>query len=159
MNEPRVRIRFDERGRIYQPGETLAGDYRLEAIAADEVKAIEVSILWCTEGKGDEDMEVHDFERVSFETEPHPQPRRFGRFSTVLPNSPMTYYGTVLKIRWYVRVRAFLARGRELVGQLEFCLGSVQGAAVAEERGTRTSVNGTTSKAPADRPVIRTAIA
>ena len=46
-------------------------------------------------------------------------------FSTMLPNSPLSYEGHIIKFRWCVRVRAFPVRGREVVGQRVFQLGSV----------------------------------
>lgn len=131
MNEPRVTIRVDGNGRVYHPGETLAGEYRLDSIGRDEIKAIEVSVLWHTHGKGDEDLAVHDFRRLSIEDGDWLVPRYPRRFSTVLPNSPLSYQGVIVKLRWCVRVRVFLSRGREVVGELPFQLGQVAAARVA----------------------------
>jgi hypothetical protein len=125
MKEPLVRIRLDGNGRIYRPGETLSGEYRLEGIASQDIRAVEVSVLWHTEGKGDEDLAVHDFRRLSVENGDQIDPRRPGRFSTVLPNSPLSYRGVLVKIRWCVRVRVFLTRGREVLGEVPFRLGEV----------------------------------
>ncbi len=125
MNDPLVIIRFDANGRVYQPGETLSGEYRVDAFRLGEIKAVEVSILWYTEGKGDEDLAVHHFHRISVEDDLNFDPRRPERFSTVLPNSPLTYDGLIVKIRWCVRVRIFMARGKEVVGEKAFQLGSV----------------------------------
>jgi hypothetical protein len=44
---------------------------------------------------------------------------------TVLPNSPLTYAGVTLKIRWCVRVRAFLRRGKVAFFEQSFVLGNV----------------------------------
>jgi len=125
VNEPTVTIRFHGNGRGYRPGETLSGEYRLESIERDEVKAVEVSVLWHTDGKGDEDLAVHDFRRLSVEDGDWIDPRYPGRFSTVLPNSPLSYQGVIVKLRWCVRVRVFLARDKEVVGELPFQLGDV----------------------------------
>jgi len=125
MNEPRVTIRFDGNGRAYQPGETLSGEYRLESVRPEDVKAVEVSVLWHTDGKGDEDLAVHDFRRLSAEDGDWIDARSPGRFSTVLPKSPLSYRGVIVKLRWCVRVRVFLARDREVVGELPFQLGDV----------------------------------
>lgn len=124
MNEPRVRICFDGNGRAYCPGETLSGQYYLESVPLDEVRAIEVSVLWFTEGKGDEDLAVHHFRRIAVEN-PAVELRQPGRFSTVLPPSPLSYSGAIFKIRWCVRVRVFVGRGKEIVGQRDFQLGTV----------------------------------
>ena len=128
MSDPTITIRFDGNGRVYHPGETLSGEYSLESVDPEEVKAIEVSVLWYTEGKGDEDLAVHDFRRLSVEDDPTQASPWPGRFSTRLPNSPLSYEGQIVKIRWCVRVRAFLTYGREVVGQHRFRLGNVPAA-------------------------------
>ncbi len=125
MNEPRVRIRLEGNGRAYRPGETLSGEYRLESVPLEEVRAIEVSVLWYTEGKGDEDLAVHHFHRIAVEGPDAVDLRQPGRFSTVLPESPLSYTGAIVNIRWCVRVRVFLGRGKEVVGQRDFQLGAV----------------------------------
>jgi len=137
MNGPLVRIRFDGNGRAYHPGETLSGEYRIESVPPEEIKAIEVSVLWYTEGKGDEDLAVHDFWRHATDTGDGQDLRSPVRFSAVLPKSPLSYRGVLVKIRWCVRVRVFLTRGREVMGELAFRLGEVPAA--------RTST-------PAERP-------
>ena len=126
MSDPAVTIRLDEDSRAYEPGQTLSGEYRLESIAADDVKVIEVSVLWYTEGKGSEDLAVHDFERLSHEDGDWIDPRRAGRFRTTLPHSPLSYDGIILKIHWCVRVRVFPGRGKEVLGELPFVLGDVR---------------------------------
>ena len=130
MSEPRVIIRFDGNGRVYHSGERLAGEYRLVSIEPQDVKAVEVSVLWHTDGKGDEDLAVHDFRRLSAEDGDWIGPRQFGRFSTTLPNSPLSYEGAIVKLRWCVRVRLFLAKDKEVVGELPFRLGGVPAAKV-----------------------------
>ena len=47
------------------------------------------------------------------------------RLRTLLPNSPLTYGGSILSIRWCVRLRLFLRRGREYSIEQPFTLGSV----------------------------------
>ena len=153
MREPLVRIRLDGNGRVYRPGETLSGEYRLAGIAPGETKAVEVSVLWQTEGKGDEDLAVHDFRRLSPE-DGHPiDPRRPGRFSTVLPNSPLSYRGVIVKIRWCVRVRVFLTRGREVLGEVPFRLGEVVASGSASwGRGRGVEEEGRDRLSPALEP-------
>lgn len=125
MNEPAIIIRLDCNGRTYQPGDTLSGEYRLDGVASDELTAVEISVLWYTEGKGEEDLAVHEFWRHDAAGGDWPGSRRPERFSTTLPPSPLSYEGQIVKIRWCVRIRAFLAQGKELVGQKIFRLGSV----------------------------------
>jgi len=125
MRQPAITIRLDGNGRTYDPGDRLAGEYRLEAIEPEEVKAIEISVLWYTEGKGDEDLSVHEFRRLSSDNGYRADPHRVGRFSTTLPNSPLSYEGVIVKVRWCVRVRVFLFGGTEVVGEKTFRLGRV----------------------------------
>lgn len=130
MNDSSITIHFDGNGRVYHPGECLAGEYRLHGVRADEIKAIELSILWHTRGKGDEDLAVHHFRRIAPDGENWFGPGTVGRFRTVLPNSPLTYQGLIVRIEWCARVRAFLQEGGEVVGQKAFRLGQVATARV-----------------------------
>ena len=125
MNEPEIIIRLDENGRTYSPGATLSGEYRIEAVEGQSLQAVEVSVLWYSEGKGDEDMAVHEFWRKDADSGELGDPRRPDRFSTTLPQSPLSYDGQIVKIRWCVRVRVIFKRGRDLVAQKLFRLGNV----------------------------------
>jgi hypothetical protein len=125
MSDPAIVIRLDGNGRAYQPGETLSGEYRLEGVDRDQVQAIEISVLWYSEGKGDEDLAVHEFWRRDADNGEWIDPRRPERFSTTLPRSPLSYDGQIVKLRWCIRVRAFLQRGKDLMGQKVFRLGDI----------------------------------
>ncbi len=125
MNEPEITIRLDENGRVYWPGTTLSGEYRIDAVEGQDLQAVEVSVLWYSEGKGDEDMAVHEFWRKDAESGELGDPRRPDRFSTTLPQSPLSYDGQIVKIRWCVRVRVIFKRGRDLVAQKLFRMGNV----------------------------------
>ena len=125
MSNPAISIQFDGNGRTYGPGETLAGKYLFESITPGDVKAVEISVLWHSEGKGEEDLAVHEFQRLNADDGDWIDVGRPGRFSTTLPQSPLSYDGAIVKIRWCVRVRVFLYRGGELVGQRAFRLGDV----------------------------------
>ncbi|OHB68170.1 MAG: hypothetical protein A2V70_19690 [Planctomycetes bacterium RBG_13_63_9] len=130
MNDAAVAIRFDDNGRIYQPGETLSGEYVLESVPPGAVSTIEVSVLWYSEGKGDEDLAMHEFWRRSIDEGDYIDPGRAETFRTTLPQSPLSYDGLIVKLRWCVRVRAFLRSGKELFGQKAFRLGNVPAAKV-----------------------------
>lgn len=125
MNEPEIIIRLDENGKTYWPGATLSGEYRVEAVERQNLQAIEVSVLWYSEGKGDEDLDVHEFWRKDAASVDLGDPFRPDRFSTTLPQSPLSYDGQIVKIRWCVRVRAIFKRGRDLLAQKLFRLGNV----------------------------------
>jgi hypothetical protein len=131
MGEPSVLVRLEHGGTSYYPGETLSGEYRIQGITPEHVKAVEVSVLWHTEGKGDEDLAVHHFERLSAENgDAHPPTS--GEFRTVLPNSPLSYQGVTIKLGWCVRVRVFPRRGKPVVGEAPFRLGDVPAVRAAE---------------------------
>jgi hypothetical protein len=125
MSEPEVMIRLDQNGRAYAPGETLSGEYRIDVPEGQGLQAVEVSVLWYSEGKGDQDLDVHEFWRKDADAGELGDPLRPDRFSTTLPRSPLSYDGQIVKIRWCVRVRAIFKRGRDLLAQKLFCLGDV----------------------------------
>lgn len=131
MNEGSVRILLEGNRRLYQPGDLLSGTYQVESLNSNGPLAVEVSVLWRTEGQGDEDLAVHHFERIDAEDQniDFRRPRPFG---TRLPPSPLSYQGVIVKICWCVRVRAFLPRGKELVGEVPFQLGSLPPARLAQ---------------------------
>lgn len=128
MTAPVLNLQLHEGRKSYQAGETLSGEYRVASCDLGDLRAIEISVLWYTEGKGDEDLAVHYFERLSLDDSQMVDLERPRRFSTVLPNSPLSYEGVIVKICWCVRARLFLARGREVVEERLFQLGDVPAA-------------------------------
>lgn len=123
--EPLVIIRFDGEGHIHRPGETISGEYWIEFLHSCQVEVIEVSVMWHTAGKGEEDMAVHEFWRQDAADGRPIDPAQPQPFRTILPNSPLSYDGQIVKVLWCIRVRAFLHHGKELVGEKEFQLGEV----------------------------------
>jgi len=128
MTIPILRLSIDDARSAYQPGDTLSASYHVEAAEGGEPQALELSVLWRTEGKGDEDMAVHFFERITTNEAAHVDFRQPRLFSTVLPGAPLSYDGVILKIRWCVRLRAFLPRGKQLVEECPFRLGNIPAA-------------------------------
>jgi hypothetical protein len=128
MSDPNVCVQLDDDHRVYQPGDVLSGSFRLAGVGGRAVEAVEVSVLWYTEGKGDEDMAVHHLETLpSQEGGIDPEPVR--RFSVQLPRSPLSYDGLIVKVHWCVRVRASIAGWRDRVAEVSFQLGGVAPAA------------------------------
>ncbi len=89
---------------------------------ANDVQGLEASVMWYTEGKGEEDLNVHYFQRWN-ET----QLKQLDLTNAVplrcqLPYSPLSYEGTLVRIRWCVRLRLFYSAGREIVVQMPFQL-------------------------------------
>lgn len=101
---------------VYCPGDTLRFDYQIDAIESGDLSAVEASVLWMTEGKGDEDFGVHFFERRVQGDTADGDIRPLHTCTAALPASPLSYEGQLLQIRWLVRVRFF---GR---GGKEFCI-------------------------------------
>jgi hypothetical protein len=124
-DEPAVIIHLDDAESAYRAGERLSGEYWIESLPADQIKAVEASVLWYTEGKGDEDMAIHEFWRRDVDDGLAIEPTLPEHFSTTLPNSPLSYEGQIVKIRWCVRVRVFLQRGKEVIGERHFHLDDV----------------------------------
>lgn len=121
--EPTVLVRLDSPRTTFQPGETLSGEFHLEGTAREQVRAVELSVLWYTDGKGDQDLHVRHFERWAPETGDVITPGRVFRFSTVLPKSPLSYDGLIVRIRWCLRLRVFLRDGGEVHEEIPFRLG------------------------------------
>lgn len=96
--------------------------WHLRSIPLDQIQGIETSVLWYTEGKGDEDLQVHHFARLGYAELRQRDLQADQSFQTTLPLSPLTYDGHLLRIRWCVRLRLFLAGGDEVMAQQPFCL-------------------------------------
>jgi hypothetical protein len=123
--EPLISIQLLRPGRIYQPREMLSCEYQIDAIDAGEITAVETSVLWYTEGKGDEDLSVHYFERRTPTDVIDGDLRPLRHIECPLPSSPLSYHGFLFKIRWCVRVRVFLRGGRDVYTDEIFQLGNV----------------------------------
>jgi hypothetical protein len=130
MNASVVRLTLDSSSGHYQTGERLTGKYLVDASQPWAMRAVELSVLWYTTGKGEEDMAVHHFERHVDEATRPLDLRMPRRFSTVLPASPLSYDGQIVRVCWCVRLRLFLPQGQESLAEIPFRLGSVPPAPV-----------------------------
>ncbi|MFN7811316.1 MAG: hypothetical protein ACK5SI_01480 [Planctomycetia bacterium] len=126
---PRVLVQFDRADRRYRPLDPLAVRYQVDGVADAHVRAIEHSVVWYTEGKGEEDLGVPFFQRLA-DRNAVAAAARDGSFATQLPRSPLSYEGVIVKIRWCVRVRLFFTAARDFVSEHVFELGSVPPAAL-----------------------------
>lgn len=108
----------------YMPGDELKFNFQMQAIDPGTLSAVETSVVWFTEGKGNEDLGVHFFQRLSGEAITDRDWSQPQSISTILPDSPLSYEGRLLKIRWCIRVRAYLTDGTDLVSQEPFYLGA-----------------------------------
>jgi len=123
--EPLISIYLKDKQQHYQPGEELTAHYQIDAVEKSEILAVEASVLWYTEGKGDEDMAVDYFERRMPSGASNGDLRQLWDFTVRLPKSPLSYDGVIVKIRWCVRVRVFLRQGKETCFEQSFQLGDV----------------------------------
>jgi hypothetical protein len=121
---PRIELRFSHPGRGYDPGEWVTVEYSIEGLNGERPRALERSVLWYTEGKGEEDLGVHSFERfATAETIDRVVPE--GTFAIQVPTSPLSYEGVIVKIRWCIRLRVFFESGRDHVSEHVFNVGRV----------------------------------
>jgi hypothetical protein len=125
--------------RCYRPGDWIHYEYQIDAVEADELRAVESSVLWYTEGKGDEDLAVHYFERREAGDVEDGDLRPLHRVRIKLPVSPLSYNGLIVKIRWCVRVRVFLHDGRDTFFDQPFQLGTVPSAQSSDAAPERVS--------------------
>ena len=124
MMEPLISIQIQADRPCFHPGEVIECDYQIDAVLPEELVAVEASVLWYTEGKGGEDMGVHYFER-RLPSDAEGDLRQWRRFQTALPNSPLTYDGSLIRVLWCVRVRAMLKQGKQFCFEHPFRLGRV----------------------------------
>jgi hypothetical protein len=120
--EPLISLRSYRPSGIYHPGELFQCEYQIDAIDPGEIQAVEVSVMWFTEGKGEEDLGVHYFERSRPSDVVDGDLRQLQRLTCTLPPSPLTYHGKIVKIHWCVRIRVIRRRGRDVVADRLFQL-------------------------------------
>lgn len=121
---PVIELEHDRPGRRYDPGGPLEVRYRIGGVEPESVRAIETSVAWYTEGKGEEDLFVHAFERLTDRGQLLAA-LAGGTFAATLPPSPLSYEGMIVKIRWCVRIRVFFTGGRDYVSEHVFEVGRV----------------------------------
>ena len=125
MTRDAVRLTLDSPSACYQPGDRLSGRFQVDGAQIFGVRSAELSILWYTAGKGEEDLAVHHFERLVDEAARPLDLRVPRRFAMPLPASPLSYDGHIVKICWCVRLRLFLTQGQETVAEVPFQLGDL----------------------------------
>jgi hypothetical protein len=126
QQHPGVLIELAKHPKFFLPGQAISGRYRLDpSERIPEVQALEWSIAWTTEGKGNEDHGVHAIKTIHDPEEGVLKPDCWRRFGAILPPSPLSYDGLIVKVVWRVRVRAIFGKTREWFGVLPFRLGNV----------------------------------
>ena len=123
--DPLISIHLDKPGKDYVPSDNLVCDYQIDAIEAEEILMVEVSVLWVSSGKGDEDSGIHFIRRRLADTAMDADLREMERIETTLPPTPLSYTGEILNIQWCVRIRLILKNGDEYVVDQEFRVGEM----------------------------------
>jgi hypothetical protein len=133
----RVEVTFQGDTDEFAPTDGVEVRYRVFGLEELRVLAVERTIAWYTEGKGEEDLGVHFFERVvpGGGDPGEDLPDVGGRFTVRLPASPLSYEGVIVKIRWCVRIRLFFSGGRDYVSEQVFFVGRIPPARLPERRG------------------------
>ena len=111
-------IQFDRETPTYQPGGQVSGSITYSGAEDLSLKRAEVSVLWYTSGKGDQDMSVASLE-TSYEESVLPAGATIP-FQATLPDGPRSYDGTLLKIHWVGRIRVFPQNGSDFGAEAEF---------------------------------------
>ncbi len=117
------------RWRIHLPAARVASALSVDSeppvtedLKPPAIQCVEASVMWYTEGKGDEDFNVHYFQRFGPAEIATMDWSCEHMLKTTLPVSPLSYEGNLLRIRWCVRLRLFLSSGNEIVAQHPFWL-------------------------------------
>jgi hypothetical protein len=116
-----VLLRVD--GSEFNPGDLLTAAYCIDG-EPEDLHSQEVSVLWHTEGKGDEDLGVIHFTEWSSDRDTS-NPTGPQLLEVRLPRSPLSYDGRIVKVRWCVRVRARWVSGEQTLKEVPFQLGAV----------------------------------
>ncbi len=142
MKPPRIEIELAKDQHQFSPSDFLLCEYRLRAVEGLAVQAIETSVLWIAGGKGSEDIGVHFFQRASNDAISPSMLQRPHRISTVLPNSPLSYPGELVSVRWCVRVRMFYGNQQQLIQDHPFVLGDAEAPKNLTKQSNEDTIDG-----------------
>ncbi len=99
-----IHIEIENNQKEFEPGDAISGKVTWDL--ENEPKKVSVNLLWYTDGKGSEDLEVVDSMEVeSFSC------RGNKSFSFVLPDEPYSFSGTLISICW--TLEAFAKKGTD----------------------------------------------
>jgi hypothetical protein len=130
MNSLDIRIR-DNRT-TFSPGETIEGALHWTLDSA--VEALELRLVWHTQGKGDTDVSVEDTRR--FEA---PSPAGSESFRFALPEAPYSFSGKLISLSWMLEL---VVLPGEDAAQIEFVLApSGKEVLLAQGEDNKPSVN------------------
>jgi hypothetical protein len=118
MNAEQLEILVQSDRGLVKPGGVVRGGFRVLTEEPMPVERVELSVLWCTSGKGDVDECVIHHETLA-RGETLNAERAFP-FQVQLPDQPWSYNGQLVKISWVVRVRVYPVSGKPWGGGEEF---------------------------------------
>ena len=99
-----IRIEVENNQKEFEPGDSISGKVFWDL--TKEPKRVSVNLLWYTDGKGSEDLEVVDsMEIESFNF------RGSKGFTFVLPDEPYSFSGTLISICW--TLEAFAKKSKD----------------------------------------------
>ncbi len=123
---PSLTIELCRPDRRYAAGQPIAIQWHLQHSDLSLLDRVELSVLWQTEGKGDEDLHVHHFQSWNESQLKQTDMCEPQSLRCTLPSSPLTYDGTLLRIRWFVRLRVYQTDGRDFHSQVPFRLSGLE---------------------------------
>jgi len=115
-----IDISFDGDKDVFLPGDEIAGTVRFTPEKPCSLRSTMLRILWYTMGKGDTD------EGVFYETDLTGGCELLGEetypFKARLPDFPLSFSGTLIKLHWAVRVHLDIKWARDASGEVRFIL-------------------------------------
>jgi hypothetical protein len=109
---------------VYDAGEFLTGRYRLDPRCASFECQVEILVFWQSMGKGETDRGVQHRESRTV-PDGETTDSLGGGFSILLPASPVTYNGVLIKIAWCLEIRVHAGRDLQREAAIPFQLGHV----------------------------------
>ena len=125
LSEPLISITLDKHEQVHHRGRRFAANIRSTRSIRPRFAPSSCRFCGTPKGKGTKTWPFTIFERLRAEDMLATGLHELRRFHTVLPNSPLSYEGVLVKIRWCVRVRVFLRNGRDFIAERGFQLGEV----------------------------------
>lgn len=107
--------------RRFAPGETISGSVEIDPHHPLRCQAVEIQLLWYTEGKGRRDEGLIAGERYEVRgIDPHEGFRE--RFDFTLPSAPWSYAGHYINIVWVIHVKIDIPLATDLHREARFLL-------------------------------------
>jgi hypothetical protein len=99
-----ITISIDQSTPQYRPGETISGTASWTELGA-ETEGIEIRLLWYTEGKGNQDLEVVESVPGNIT-----HPTGLAKFEFTAPTRPFSFSGKLISLIWTIEVVLFPSR-------------------------------------------------